>query len=226
MPWLCRRPSTSRPAALRDPHAGRVEQLQHGVVPRPRPRAAEGARSRSAWPRPSGGTTASAGVAAGSGPAAPGSARSRRAATRKRKQLLTLASFRPMLLLASPRWCRRREVRAHAPHVDRRRDRGRPRDGRKRRELAEVARVAAERVRRGPALHGQILEKRADRVVHHARLTQRPSGRSPARTRTLADARPRHLAAARVALGQERAPRTSGTARSPAERQRANLQLG
>src|SRR5262249_47488811 len=53
-----------------------------------------------------------------------------------------------------------------------------------RRELAQVGRVAPQRVRRRPALYSQVFEERGDGVIHRAPITRRPWARSPACSHT------------------------------------------
>ncbi len=161
-------------AALRDPDAGGVEQLQQRVVP-------------AAARREPGGTVEEllGLVLREERRQAPGRPR---APDQPRRVLLDHAAPREEAqaapdagelsadaALGEPALMQRREVRAHAPHVDRRGS-GVARAAEEGRELAQVPRIAANRVRRRPALHGQILEKGADGVVHHAPVTQRPSG--------------------------------------------------
>src|SRR5215813_805812 len=52
------------------------------------------------------------------------------------------------------------------------------------RELAQVGGVAAHRMRRRAALHGQVFEESGDGVIHRGPITRRPWARSPACSRT------------------------------------------
>ncbi len=85
--------------------------------------------------------------------------------------------------LGEPALVKRGEVGAHHARIDSRGDRI-PGPAEKGSEVAQVAGVAAHRVGRGAALDGQVLEEGGDGGVHHAPVTPRPSGRSPACIRT------------------------------------------
>ena len=183
VPWLRSTSAHVEAAALRDADAGGIEQLEQRVVAAAADRRVGGHGRAGSWTRPWAKTTASAAAVVGSAPAARGSARSRRAA---RGSAGSSGRSRACGRCCSWR-ARAGEVRrgTRAPRAQSiaRGDRV-PAPAEKRREVAQVSGVAAHRVGRGAALDGQVLEEGGDGGVHHAPVTPRPSGRSPACIRT------------------------------------------